>query len=411
MERRASKKPTTSDLTISSINFLIDLFPDSHHFLGKEIYFSQPKSILPFKKKKRPDLNGIREEIHRFSEREVVSSCRAMINKRLKQHPYLADLHALKAIQIFHDLSQSGINQNKLDILADSLIKISKALHNEGLSIFNATWFVTIYLRYLELIRERLSREYNYGIHHHDPHVRQTTEKLYQKLLKIPRLIQVKNNLVGLTNLNVKLKGTGFVTDCISMHDLKSACEALAGNKPDKMIGSGKPAGSILSVIWVLCSVFARIPILSELVKNTLKSIPDLTRDLVLQKHMIRNTTRINDFQLAVASGNNQLGKNLASLIYDSGLKAINTHLENAILTKQYEVDPFLKVAWIAKESRDIIDQKTVKGRLAKSLQILDIVQNKRCRHAASLEIATRFQTEIRNIIADYEQKDESENK
>ncbi len=397
----SENQQSITDRIVGEFNRIIDKFPDSPEFLGKNIIYPIPKKRL-FGNKKILDVSDIRSEVQKFTEREGVTKSRELITKKMKQYPHSADLHALKAIQLYNDSSQSGANQNKMDALYDPLIVIAKALHNGGNCIFNANWFMTIYLKYMDIIRERLAREYKFGIHHADSDVRGSAERLYLKMLKVPRMMQIKNQMSGLTNLNVKLKGTSMITANISIVDLKLACQAVAGKDPKKMIGPGKPANSIVYVTLVLNSLFARIPILKEMVVGVLKNIPDLNRDLILQKQMIINSGGVNDFMLAVAAGNKPLAKDLANRIYKQSLQNINYYLENALLKQQYEADPFMKAAWIAKESTELFDMEVNRERLNKANECLNIILGSRCQHTGSLERASAYQADVRTIMADH---------
>ncbi|MBT4264095.1 MAG: hypothetical protein HN945_15450 [Deltaproteobacteria bacterium] len=326
-----------------------------------------------------------------------------MINKKLKRFPHLADLQAIKAIQQFNDSSQSGLSGNKLEVLHDPLIRITKALYNEGVSIFNSNWFITIYIKYLEIIREQISREFKIGKNSAHPEVRRASEKLYLKLLKLPRLLQIKNNAAGLTALNAKLKDTSILTATISSLDLKRACQAIVENDPGKIISDGKTANSIVFVMLTLNSLYARIPILKELAKKNLNNIPDLNRDLILQKQMIINISDINDFLMALAVGNKESAKVIANKTYDQSLRTIDDYLENAFLKKPHEVDPFLKAVWIVKESRNIFDEHVNRNRLKKAHQLLRIVMKERCQHKASVETAINYRNELITKMSAYE--------
>ncbi len=400
MAKATDTQQTISERIIAEIHQVIERFPDSTDFLGKNVKYPEPKRKL-FGSKKKLDVAEIREEVQKFTEKEGVTRARELINKKMKQFPYDPDLQALRAIQLYIDLSQSGINQSKMNALYEPLSMISKSLHNGGTSIFNANWFMTIYLKYLEIMKERVSREYRFGIHHADSDVRSESERLYLKMLKVPRMMQIKSHMAGLTNLNLKLKGTAIVTETISVLDLKKACQAVAGNNPTKAIGPGKPANSILYVTLVLNSLFARIPILKEAVAGVLKHIPDLNRDLILQKQMIVNSSRTNEFLLAVASGNKDRAKEIANRLYNKSLQNIEYYLENALLKQQYEVDPFIKAAWIAKESRDLFDSEVNRERLRKASECLDVIVGSRCQHRGSLERATSYQAEVRAVLLD----------
>jgi len=400
MEKKEATERPVSERIIGEFEHLTKMFPDSVQFLGKAIYYPQPKKSL-FKSRKLPDLSDIREEVKKFSEREGVTHARESINKKLKQFPYLADLRALKAIQVYNDLSQSGISQNKMDALYDPLVMMTKALYNGGVSIFNANWFMTIYLKYLEIIRERLSREYNFGNHHADPDVRKYSDRLYQKLLKVPRLIQVRNHLTSLTQLSLKLKGSAFVTESITTQELKLACQAIAGKNETKVISSGKPANSIVFVTFILNSLFSRVPILRDMVSRNMKNIPDVNRDLILQKQMIINNVRVSDFQLALATGNKEMARELADKVFSQSVRNVNFYLENAILAQQHEVDPFLKTAWIVKESRELFETRINKERFQQSADFLDVIMSTRCQHRASLEVASNYLAEIKQLMTE----------
>ena len=400
MLKETENQQSVSSRIIGEFNRIIEKFPDSPKFLGKNIVYPAPKKSL-FGGKKRLDVTDIREEIQKFAEREGVTKSRELISKKLKQFPYSADLNALRAIQLYNDASQSGVSQNKLEALYDPLLIIAKALHNGGNSIFNANWFMTIYLKYLDTLRERLAREYKFGIHHADSDVRGSAERLYLKILKVPRLVQVKNQLSGLTNLNLKLKGTSIITENISILDLKLACQAVAGNNPKKTVGTGKPANSVVYVTLVLNSLFARIPILKDMVTGVLQNIPDLNRDLILQKQMIIHNGKVNDFLLAVASGSKPQAKNIANTIYKQSLQNVNYYLEHALLKQQYEADPFLKAAWIAKESTQLFDAEINRERLRKSFDFLNIILSSRCQHKGSIEKAISIQSNVSAIMAE----------
>ena len=401
MEKIKVNQDSVSERILESFDNCLAMFPDSPKFLGNDITY--PKQRKRFFARKNPDLTELRNEVKKFSQREGITNARDMINKKLKRFPHLADLQAIKAIQQFNDSSQSGLSGNKLEVLHDPLIRITKALYNEGVSIFNSNWFITIYIKYLEIIREQISREFKIGKNSAHPEVRRASEKLYLKLLKLPRLLQIKNNAAGLTALNAKLKDTSILTATISSLDLKRACQAIVENDPGKIISDGKTANSIVFVMLTLNSLYARIPILKELAKKNLNNIPDLNRDLILQKQMIINISDINDFLMALAVGNKESAKVIANKTYDQSLRTIDDYLENAFLKKPHEVDPFLKAVWIVKESRNIFDEHVNRNRLKKAHQVLRIVMKERCQHKASVETAINYRNELITKMSAYE--------
>ena len=379
--------------------YLIDMFPDSPHFLGKKIYYDRSGRRQARKLKDLPDLSEIRESVHKFSERENYDNSRKKIVRYLKKFPQSPDLHALKSIQIYNDMTQGGIMEPKIDVLGGALIRMAKALHNGGLSIFNVNWFINIYLAYLELIRERFVREYNMGVQHRDAEVRLSSEKLYPKIAKVPWLVDIKNNMRALATLNYKLKGSAFISGNITKLELLKACEAFSKNRVDRVISPGKKAGHIVLIVLTLNVFFSKIPILRNLVHDILKAVPDLSRDLVLQKQMILNTGSIFDFKVALASGNLKLATDLADNLFIRSNKIINDHLENAFLIKMFEVDPLLKAIWVAVEAVHLVDNKIAKQRLEKARKLVKILLGERCRFKPVAEPAAQLQKKSNDLL------------
>ncbi|MBU2648452.1 hypothetical protein KKI24_27345 [bacterium] len=401
MEKTKEIEGTVTEKIINRFDGLLKMFPDSPAFLGDDIDYPKPRRR--FFKKKRPDIIELRNDIQKFSELKRVTHSRDIISKNLKTFPDWADLHALKAIQQFSDLAQSGNTEDKLDTLVDPFVRITKALYNEGLSIFNTNWFITIYLKYLEVIRERLLREYEFSKNHAQPEVRASAERLHLKLLKIPRLLQIKNSLGSMTTLNAKLKDSSILSESITLAEFRMACQAIAAKNPSKLISDGKPANSIIFVMLTLNSLFARIPVLRELVNRNINHMPDLNRDLILQKQAIINIGNISDFLMAVALGKRDSAKEIANKIYSQSVRNVEYYLENSILKQPHEVDPFFKVAWIVKESRNIFEAHINKNRLKKAKEYIAIMLGGRCQHRASLEMAINYRNELNALMLEYE--------
>ncbi len=383
----------------NEVDYLIDMFPDSPHFLGKKIYYDKSGRKNARKYKSLPDLGVIRESVHKFSERENYDNSRKKIVRYLKKYPFSPDLHALKSIQIFNDMTQGGIMQARIDVLGGALIRMSKALHNGGLSIFNVNWFISIYLTYLELIRERFVREYNMGVQHRDAEVRLASEKLYPKIVKVPWLADIRNNMKALATLNRKLKGSAFISENITKIELAKACEVFSRNRVNQLISPGKRAGNIVLIVLTLNVLFSKIPILRNLVNDILKTVPDISRDLVLQKQMILNTGNVFDFKVAIASGNLKLATDLAENLFVRANQIIHDHLENALLIKMFEVDPLLKAIWVSVEAVHLVDNKTAKLRLKKARELVEILLGERCRFKAVAEPAAKLQTKINDLL------------
>ncbi|MBT7891889.1 MAG: hypothetical protein HN580_22930, partial [Deltaproteobacteria bacterium] len=63
--------------------------------------------------------------------------------------------------------------------------------------------------------------------------------------------------------------------------------------------------------------------------------------------------------------------------------------------------DPFLKAAWIAKESTQLFDAEINRERLRKSFDFLNIILSSRCQHKGSIEKAISIQSNVSAIMAE----------
>lgn len=387
---------------VQKLNKLKAKIPESPDFLGTEIKYPAKKNSLFFVKKELPNLGLLREEVNKLNEKKELSHSRKKIRKLLKKYPSYADLHAINGIQIFSDIAQSGLAEKKLDALENSLLEISKALYNDAISIFNVSWMVKIYLKYLEVLKERITHEYSGMKNHYHRQVRASTYELQKSLLQISSMLAVKEKLGGLVTLNAKLKGSVYITDCISKEEIKAACVNIQKDE-DTTIGVGKTANYVLLVMITLSLLFARIPILRKLVTEILMTIPDTSKDLILQKNMVRTMLAVTEFQFALAEGDKKILLKLADNLYKGCLTTIKQHITQNILSKPHEVDPFLKAAWIAKESKDLLDKSEYQIRLQKSLDLLKIVLRNQIEIKGSFELARQLRSEIHHIMADHD--------
>lgn len=380
--------------------------PDTPEFLGSDVKYPEKSGRSLLGPKKMPNITELREEVNRFAEQKEINNPRKKIKRLIKKYPYFADLRALNGIQIFNDTAQSGLNERKLIILESALVEIASALHNEGISIYNATWFIKIYLKYLEHLKERISREQSSITGHFNWHIRKLSDGLQQKLLLIASLLSVKDKLGGLVMLNTKLKGSVYVSGCISKDEIRQACVAIQHDET-KTVGVGKTANYVILVMITLGLLFARIPVLKNLVKDILATIPDVSKDLLLQKSMIRTMIGVTDFQLSLARGNPDESREVSETLFKRCSLLISQQLEYGALTKPHEVDPFLKGAWVAKESAGLFNKPEYKRMLEKAVKFLKRIMENADRIKGSYDLARQLQIEIQMIMAEYGWEDD----
>jgi hypothetical protein len=395
-------KPIDFEEKKRHIEILLLKFPGSPDFFGDRRIYPEKKKKIFFPIKRKLNFYELRDEVNRFAESKEVLDPRTKIRKLMKKHPFNPELRAINGIQVYNDALQSGLDQKKLDVLQDSLIEIGSALHNGCLSIFNISWFIRIYLRYLELLKDRYANEYNAISRDNQKHLRKSVDDLNRAILKLTSMLSIRDKLGGLAMLNAKLKSSVYITSIISNEEIKAAATASLQNDLSRTVSQGKTANYVLLVVLTLALLIARIPSFKFLLADLLKTIPDLTRDLMLQKNMIRTMTSVTDFQLAISSGDAEKSREVADKLFKRCKAVISQHLEYSILTKPHEVDPFLKAAWIAKESSGLVMESEYRLRLEESLKYLQIITGNQGKVKGAFELARQLQNDISFIMAEY---------
>ena len=403
------------DETIRQINeevdFLIDMIPTEESFLGKnKVYPTRVKwpliirliSLNSLKFKKLPDLTEIRNNVSKplADQKEIdVSNTRFKIKKLLKKYD-VPKTHALSAIQVFNDINQSGLVDNKkFQALKESLIEISKVLYSGDKSLFHVTLFIKIYVKYLDSLGEKVNRKYKDIRAHTNESVKISAARLHRKYLQLTALLQFKGKINGIVDLSSRLKGTSFITEEITKEELSEATLAVFKEDTKTKMRSGKTGPEIMLIELSINLLLSNIPIFKIMIKKNLSQIPNNSRDFILQKAMVRVVTEITDFQLATFSGDRVNAKRIANKIYENAVDTINEHLEYAILTKPYEVDPFIKAAWIAKESKGLIIDEDLEKKLKEAITLLKIIEGERCRVKGATQRAFDLKRSIEDVI------------
>ena len=394
--------PPKREDVLKEVEYLFKKFPGGPEFLGDQIEYPEKKNRFFRLIKRQPVLSELRDEVNRFAESKEILFPRKKIRKLLKKHPYLPDLRAINGIQIYNDCLQSGLDEKKLDIMEIALKEIGSAVHNGGLSIFNVSWFLKIYLRYLEMLRDRCNHQYNGLSDEQYSEFRKAAEQMNRMMLQISSMMSIKDKLGGLAMLNAKLKGSVYITSIISKEEIRTACSAALQNDFTRSVGQGKTANYVILVILTLGLLLARIPIFKKLLIEILKSIPDITKDLILQKNMIRTMVSVTDFQIAISSGDIPKSREVAERLFNRCKTVISQHLEYSILTKPHEVDPFLKAAWIMKESSGLIKESEYRLRLEEVTKYLQLITSNQGKVKGAFELARQLQNDIGFIMAEY---------
>ena len=380
------------------VSELIEMYPGSPSFLGKVGKYPKPKKSFFLFDRRDPDLSELRNAVCRPIEKLEAETPRQKIAALLKKFDYLPDVHALHAIQIYNDCVHSGLENRKLQILKGALVKFGRAIVNGGGSIFNITWFVKIYIKYLEMLRDRYGQEYRGLSNHHSHGIRLIASDLQKVQIQLMALLSVRDKLGGLNTLNSKMQRSRFYKESISHEEILKASIAILHGFENRMITDGKTAKSILWVLLTHLMLFAKMPIFSDYVAETLAVIPDQSRDLILQKFMVTSMETLTGFRLAFSYGDIDGAKTLALDLFGMCKALIDRHLENALLTKPYEIDPFLKAAWIVREIRGLFPERDYRKLIDTAVGYLDIVLGSRGKLRNSKVTAINLHSQLTNI-------------
>ena len=378
---------------------MLKMFPGSAEFLGRAEYTIKPRKLV-FIKRKYPDISVIRDQVNKHVNQGRIDNTRMEIKKLLKKHPAYPDLRALNAIQIYNDSAQSGLDAKKIKVIQGALREITRAMYNGALSLFTVNWFIKIYIRYIDGLKEKYQHEYVSTKNHFSKEVRLLSDELRRKHIQLTVMSTIRSKLSGLTMLNAKLKGSLYTIDNLSVDDVKKASLAIKNEDGTKKIGeTGKTANHIIFIIMTLNLLFARIPILDDLVKSFQRATIDANRDLVLQKIMVNNMRRVTEFQLSMASGDRNKTVDIARKMYLDMIDVIKQYLEHGVLSKQYEIDPFIKAVWVVKESKGLFNDSDYRVMLENALKLVEIMFSRRVQVKGADELARNLQDEIHFIM------------
>ena len=392
-------------ISIKKLTELIAMYPEGPEFLGSNVMYPNATKWFQFFSKKMPDLSDIRSFVSNPNEIST-KNIRLKIKKVAKKYRYNPEIRALNAIQVFNDTSMSGLTRNKLSIIKGALIEITNALYNNGTSIFNVTWFIKIYLKYLDLLSEKYTNDFINASGRYSVRVENLASKLHKRHLQVLSLLIVRERLGGLAQLNQKMKRTRFVREGISPAQIAEACKAILQGNENKIISEGKSAKHTFGVAIIMYLLFAKIPIMKDLVLKHMRYIPDVSRHMILQKAVIINMIYLTEFRLAFAANNKILAKRKATSLFNRCIRTVDQYLESSMLSKSYEVDPYMKSAWIVKASRGLFPTIEYRAMVAKAIELLNIITEKRGRVKGVYEQANILNEELNKIKLHYGWKD-----
>lgn len=389
------------EIILTKYEDLRDKVPSSPDFMGDDVAYPRRKKGFFQFSRPLPDMSELRDEIEAAAKGDSVGNSRKKLRKHLKYHPYDAELRGLNGIQVFNDTMQSGLDEKRLDIMQQALIELSQAMQNGALSIYYVNWWVKIYVKYMDFLQRRILAEYNQISNNYHWQIQRIAEEMHHLALQVTSMLTIKNQLAGMTMLNAKMKGSPYIYDCMNAKEIRGACLALEGDE-SKNVSVGKSPKHILWEVITVATLFARAPMFTNLVHELMANIPDSSRVLILQKNLVATVMAVSEYQRSLSMGD--LGKKIeaAHKIYNRCVEVITQHLGHVSPRRIYEVDPYLKAAWITKESNGLFERDEYRKMLEQSMGFLSTVLENPDAVKGSFDIARQLQDDLHNIMMEY---------
>ncbi|PCI30424.1 MAG: hypothetical protein COB67_01900 [SAR324 cluster bacterium] len=410
-------KPSDRKKVIEELEMLLNSFPGNPKFLGKIVKHRKGWMDLIFNTGDFNRLKSIRVSVSRFAEKNPKEMSRRQIiehqrkwkdlevklSRALHRHDHIIDLHALYALHLYAETKLYRQVEVRLPLLKRALKKMANALRNESLCLFNVIWFIEIYCDYLETLKQRILLYLKAGTKLDDRQVQQITLKLRQQVLLIEVFLTIKDRLDGIMMLNRKLRDSAYSTEGISLSEIRRASHAIKNGEEKASVGDGKTANFSIAVIVIIALLFARIPILKFLVRDIVGAISEGNRNLKLQKRMILTADYIHEYEQAVAEENILKKREHAEHIYKYCQKTIKHYWQNASLVKPYEIDPFMKLAWITLESNGLLDVTSFRMKLEQAEIFLDVVISQPKQKQDTIQYAKQLLFKVNALLSEYQ--------
>jgi len=381
---------------------ILTFFPYGPGFFGGTLAYPAKKGGI-FSRAVKLDMTKLRREVNNFTNKEGLSSCRGEIKSKLDQDPTNAELHVLNAILVYNDAMQAGAAElNKLQILKNALSEIGRAMHNGPISLFNTNWLVAIYSSYLGFLSDRLYRLKTERSSGQDPDQVKLQTELTHQVAMAANLKMISERQKGIKRLNGMLKKTSFFVKNLDKKLVGKAAGIYLKGGPDQPIVAGESlkCGTVLQLHFTLLNLYSNAPFLSTLVKQMLDMVPEVHRDLILQKRMVLANQAQMEFYQAFAQDKSALARDLAEKLFSFHANTIDQHLGESLLDRPFMIDPFVKYAWMVKDSSHLFRMDQNNERAQKALPMLRIVQGERCEVQGAHQVASAIIYDLQKLIS-----------
>lgn len=376
---------------------VIEVFPNSPAFLGENPSFNGVKDRRLFRfSKKLPDLTEFRADLNDDSGKDITKGqrLRKELTHLVGKFPNVPDLHALKAIQAYKDLQQSGVSDQKFQTIESIVITLGRAINTHAYSLNNLLWFLKIFIHYLELLKKRLLSGYEIvGVKYSE--AKRQIAVLHQQASKSKKELDF---------LYTKYERTSFFSEGITVDEVVQAYDAMKKGREKLPIGQlNRPAKVIHLLHFKINMMLSRVPLFAPIVEQNLSMTGKIVhRDVYLMNGMITISRMLNEYYLILARGDLEAQKVFLIELNKKCRENISYLQENQTLNKEYEFDPLLKQAVIALEMVKFPFSPQVKqtGLNQARIGLFKIIN--RCENQNAIHLANRYALDIEGYLGEY---------
>ncbi len=321
------------------------LFPNSPEFFGDKTSFKQKSERGFFRVVKRaPKLTEYRLAVNSDLTKDPVrnQNIRKELNELSAKFPSSGDLQALKSIQSYQDVQQSGLSDQKFAILESIVLNLGRAINTHAYSLNNLFWFLKVFLHYLEMFQKRIVSGYP---------VRDVGYSDAKRQLAVLH-IQTKKSIKEFEILNSKYEKTSFYSESISTSEIIEAYAAIRKGNEKIPVGKFNRPALIVQIIHLKINIIlSRFPIFCPIIEQNLASTASIIhRDVYLLNGMISLNQLLNEYYLIKATSNQDLLKKHLVEVIRKCNENTNYLQDNQTLSKEFEYDPLLKFALLTLE-------------------------------------------------------------
>ena len=315
---------------------------------------------------------------------------RGEVREAAHDDPSDSNYQALDAIIRYIDIKNSGILKDKQVILQDCVKKVGEALQQEGgLSMFHTTWFLSIYKDYLSSFRMFRKGELASARQSTSSEAKAIARELTKKQFEIPHyLILVDQKTWEVRQITQYSLSEGIKR---SIHGQKGCTKTdIQRIFHERFAPGGKfsvEPGQVneVNIIMAYALLFAKVPMMYELVEYIKSAIPNLNVDTTLHKQKIAIAQRICLLDIASGAYQGDGSRDFFTKQFDLALSVHNycasviqeNRLETIPFKSEIYAHPFLKQAGLLITYKKVFqtNKKVYKELLNKSLDKVHTVK------------------------------------